>query len=89
MFFCIEIRKMGILRIRNGLSVPFVTETAVRTASGRIHAEYGDMMMKEQNAPLWRNGQIPTSNQDPSSQSDAERQAQQQNQKSEQNKRRH
>lgn len=43
--------------------------------------------MKDQNAPLWRNGQVPSSQEQSGSQNDAERQAQQQNQKSEQNKR--
>lgn len=53
------------------------------------NAEYGELIMKDQNAPLWRNGQIPSSNEGSSSPNDAERQAQQQNQKSEQNKRKH
>lgn len=45
--------------------------------------------MKDQNAPLWRNGQVPSSEEQSHAQNDAERQAQQQNQKSEQNKRSH
>ena len=45
--------------------------------------------MKDQNAPMWRNGQTPSSQGQSGSQNDAERQAQQQNQKSEQNKRSH
>ena len=45
--------------------------------------------MKNQNAPLWRNGQTPSSEERSGSQNDAEKQAQQQNQKSEQNKRTH
>ena len=44
--------------------------------------------MKKQNDPLWRNGQVPSSEQS-DSQNDAERQVQQQNQKSEQQKRSH
>ena len=46
-------------------------------------------IMKDQNAPLWHNGQTPTSENQSGSQNDAERQAQQQNQKSEKNKRSH
>lgn len=72
-------RLMDAVRSGDRLSAP------LRNASD---AEYGELMMKEQNAPLWRNGQIPSSNEG-SSQNDAERQAQQQNQKSEQNKRKH
>ena len=45
--------------------------------------------MKDQNAPLWRNGQVPSSQEQSGTQNDAERQAQQQNQKSGQNKRSH
>lgn len=45
--------------------------------------------MKNQNAPLWRNGQIPSSNSSGESQNDAEREAQRQNQQSEKNKRTH
>ena len=45
--------------------------------------------MKDQNAPMWRNGQTPSSQGQSGSQNDAERQAQQQNQKSEKNKRSH
>lgn len=44
--------------------------------------------MKEQNGPLWRNGQIPSSGQQESG-NDAERDAQESNRKSEQKKRSH
>ena len=44
--------------------------------------------MKNQNDPLWRNGQTPTS-EGSNTQNDAEKQAQHQNQKSEQHKRSH
>lgn len=44
--------------------------------------------MKDQNAPLWRNGQTPTS-ESQGSQNDAEREAREQNQRSAQNKRKH
>ena len=45
--------------------------------------------MKDQNAPLWRNGQMPSSGEGRDVQNDAERQAQQANEKSEQQKRSH
>ena len=48
-----------------------------------------EKLMKHQNDPLWRNGQVPSSGQQSGSENDAERQAQQQNQKSEQQKRTH
>lgn len=48
-----------------------------------------EMRMKQQNDPIWRNGQIPSSGQQSGSENSAERQAQQQNQKSEQHKRSH
>ena len=44
--------------------------------------------MAQQNAPLWRNGQTPSSS-GQGSESTPERQAQQQNQKSEKHKRSH
>lgn len=45
--------------------------------------------MKNQNAPLWRNGQTPSSGPNTDSENNAEREAQQQNQKCEQQKRSH
>jgi hypothetical protein len=45
--------------------------------------------MNEQNGPLWRNGQIPTSNSESGGKPSPEQQAQKQNEKSAKHKRKH